>query len=227
VASTAGTSSRGCASRPRSAGCSRGRVPDFLADATATLDTRTQHTVIEPFGTPGHRARFTPDRVEIQAADGTVLAGRDEPRRAFDGHPPDRLRDELQTAYFAGYAFWTYLTVPFLLSWDGVRVTELEPWRENGETWRRLRAEFPEHIATHNRVQTLYFGADDHLLRRHDYAADVVSGNPLTAHYTADYRTFDGFGFPTRRRVLRRNPDNTTSEEPVIVSLDIHSVALS
>lgn len=201
--------------------------PDFLVNTTATLDTRSQHTVIEPFGAPGHRGVFTPEHVEILDADGTVLAGLDEPKRAFEGHPPDKLWDELQTAYFAGYALWTYLTVPFLLSWDGVRVSELEPWQENGETWRRLRAEFPDHVATHNSVQTLYFGADDHLLRRHDYCADVVTGRPLTAHYTADYKTFSGFGFPTRRWALRRNPDGTTLAEPVIVSLDIHSVTVS
>ncbi|MEU3183564.1 hypothetical protein ABZ707_05020 [Streptomyces sp. NPDC006923] len=201
--------------------------PDFLANTTATLLTRSQHTVIEPFGAPGHRGVFTPERVEILDADGTVLAERDEPRRAFEGHPQDRLWDGLQTAYFAGYAFWTYLTVPFLLSWDGVRATELEPWQENGETWLRLQVEFPDHIATHNSVQTLYFGADDHLLRRHDYSADVVAGTPLTAHYTAGYKTFDGFGFPTRRWVVRRKPDGTTLAAPVIVSLDIHSVSVS
>ena len=198
--------------------------PDFVARTGATLDTRSQRALIEPFGSPDRGGLFTPGHVEILDAAGTVLAERDEPRRAFASYPPDRLWDELDAAYFAGYAFWTYLTVPFLLTWDGVQAEELEPWQENGETWRRLRVEFPDHIATHSTVQTLYFGPDN-LLRRHDYSVEVLGGT-ATGHYTADYRTFDGFGFPTRRRVVRRQPDNTTSG-PVLITLDIHSVTLS
>lgn len=40
------------------------------------------------------------------------------------------------------------------------------------------------------------------LLKRHDYFTDVAKGN--VAHYCMDYRTFDGFAFPTRRRVVGR-----------------------
>jgi hypothetical protein len=48
----------------------------------------------------------------------------------------------------------------------------------------------------------------------------------LTAHYTADYRTFDGLAFPTRRHVLRRSPGGTTLGDRLI-TLDLHSVAVS
>jgi hypothetical protein len=198
--------------------------PDFLASTGATLDTRSQRAVIEPFGAADRRGLFTPDQVEVLDADGTVVAERDEPRDAFARYPPGRLWDEMDAAYFVGYALWTYLTIPFLLAWDGVRAEEVEPWAEDGETWRRLRIEFPGHIATHSPVQTLYIGPDN-LLRRHDYSVDILGGT-ATAHYTADYRTFDGFGFPTRRRVVRRQPDNTTSG-PVLIALDIHSLSLS
>lgn len=196
--------------------------PDFLADMAVTIDTRAERAEIRPFGAPDRHARFTPDHVEIVDEHGAVLAEHHEPRRVFDGHPAGELWSEVQAAYFGGYAFWTYLMIPFLLTWDGIQSTEIEPWQENGETWRRLRVEFPDHIATHNSVQTLYFGAENHLLRRHDYSPDVL-GNPLTAHYTGDYRTYDGFAFPTRRRVKRRQPDNTTFGE-TIINLDIHSV---
>lgn len=196
--------------------------PDFLADFDATIDTRTQRAVIERFGAPDHLARYTPDHVDIVDTTGTVLAARNEPRRAFDGHAPGELWHGVQAAYFAGYAFWTYLTLPFLLSWEGVRTVEIGPWQENGETWRRLRVEFPDRIVTHNAVQTLYFGAEDHRLRRHDYSPDLL-GSPLTAHYPGEYREFDGFAFPTRRRMVRREPDNTTSGE-TLITLDIHSV---
>jgi hypothetical protein len=42
--------------------------------------------------------------------------------------------DELHGAYFNGEALWTYLTTPFLLAGDGVRVEEAEPWQEGAET---------------------------------------------------------------------------------------------
>ncbi len=61
-----------------------------------------------------------PTRIKISSSDGTMLAAHDEPRHAF-----------------GGYAFWTYLTMPFLLACDGVQAEEIEPWHENGETWRR------------------------------------------------------------------------------------------
>jgi len=198
--------------------------PDFMTGTGATLDLHAQRVLFQPFGGPDRRGLYTPAHVEVQDAAGAVLAERDDPRQAFAAYPPGRLFDELDMAYFGGYAFWTYLTVPFLLAWDGVRVEETGPWQENGETWRRLRVEFPDYIATHTTVQALYFGPDN-LLRRHDYSVEVFGGT-MTAHYTMDYRTFDGFGFPTRRRVRRRRPDGT-AYGPVLITVDIDSVALS
>jgi hypothetical protein len=132
--------------------------------------------------------------------------------------------DQLQKAYFAGYALWNYTNIPFLFTRDGFRTDEIEPWQENGETWRRLLVEYLAHIASHSPVQTFYFGADDHLLRRHDYNVDVLGPDYPVANYAADHRTFDGFSFPTRRRVVPRDPDNTTRPGPIIVSIDIESV---
>lgn len=194
-----------------------------LAHTVATVSTRTEAMSFESFGGPGRRSVFTPGHLEIVDAAGRVLAERDDPRSAFAGHPNSSTWDELHTAYYSGYAFWNYLNLPFLLTWDGFRTTEVEPWRENGETWRRLRVEFPDHVATHNAVQTLYFGADDHLLRRHDYNGDVYRGF-ATAHYTADHREFGGFSLPTRRWVVDRRDDNTTAAGPIRVSIDIASV---
>ena len=196
-----------------------------LAQTVATLDTRSQDVTYNPFGQPGHRSRYTPDRVEITEIDGTVLAASDDPRRLFEGNKASPWGG-LHKAYFAGYALWNYLGLPFLLAGHGFRVEEIEPWQEHGETWRRLRAEFPSHIVTHNALQTFYFGADDHLLRRHDYDAEVLGGHP-TAHYSTNYKGFDGFTFPTRRRVVPRNSDNTTQEGPILVSLDIRSITAS
>ncbi|SEE35420.1 hypothetical protein [Streptomyces sp. KS_5] len=194
----------------------------FLARTGVTLDTRSQRASLEPFGSPAHRGVYARDRVEIFDEDGELRAERDEPRRHVFG----TRWDELSSAYFAGYTLWNSLTVPFLFSWTGFEVTEIAPWQERGEIWRRLQLRFPPYIGTHSPVQTCYFDSEDYLLRRHDYSADVIGQVP-TAQYTANYETFDGFRFPTRTRVALRNPDNTSQQGPVIVSLDIDSVTAS
>ncbi|MFJ7217399.1 hypothetical protein [Amycolatopsis sp. NPDC098790] len=196
-----------------------------LADTAAIVDTRAQRVTWERFGKPGHSARYSPQRVEVLDVDGRTLAERDDPRGAFAGFTHQTPWDELHKAYFSGYAFWNYVNTPFLLAQEGVETTEIDPWQQDGETWRRLAVRFPARIATHNTEQTFYFG-EDFLLRRHDYAGDVVGGF-ATAHYVANHRTFDGFVFPTRRWVVPRLPDGSTLEGPVVVSLDIRSVAVS
>lgn len=194
-----------------------------LAATTATVDTRDQRVIFDPIGESGHRSLYTRDHVEITDADGAVLDASDEPRRMFDGHAKSSSWTRLHKAYFASYALWNYLSLPFLLTRPGFQVEEIEPWQEDGRTWRRLRAEFPAHIATHATVQTFYFDSEDHLLRRHDYDADVLGALP-TAHYTTDHRDFGGIIFPTRRWVVFRNADNTTQDAPILVSLDIRSI---
>jgi hypothetical protein len=80
-----------------------------------------------------------------------------QPRSSSQGHTLETPWSDLQLAYFAGCAMWTYLNTPFLLVRRGVESEELEPWQEAGETWRRLRVRFPADIATHSTEQTLYF----------------------------------------------------------------------
>jgi hypothetical protein len=78
-------------------------------------------------------------------------------------------------------------------------VEEIEPWDEDGELWRRLKVIFPDNSASHTRTQVSYFGPDG-LLRRHDYAVDVLGG-AKGAHYIGDYHDHGGIVMPHRRRV--------------------------
>jgi len=80
-------------------------------------------------------------------------------------------------------------------------------------------------IDTHCAVQKFYF--DDHgMLQRHDYFTDVAKGN--MAHYCMDYNTFDGFVFPTRRRVISRGDGEfTATGGPLSVLIDIESVVVN
>jgi hypothetical protein len=162
-----------------------------------------------------------PERVAIQTADGEVLEQRTDPRSTYP--MPFELTtrwDALQVAYFASYAVWNYLTSPFLLTYPGVQAQEIEPWDEDGESWRRLRVTFPETIATHNRDQVFYFDSN-YMLRHLDYQPEVT--NAPIAHYVSDHKEFDGFIFPTRRRVYARNSEGIAIKRllaPITIDVD-------
>src|SRR5215813_8270474 len=97
----------------------------------------------QPFGPDNRRTRFCPDRVAIEDAQGKVLEELAAPRASFTGHALETPWTEPQLAYFAGYAMWTYLNLPFLALHEGVEVEELPIWHENREAWRPFRLTFP------------------------------------------------------------------------------------
>jgi len=131
--------------------------------------------------------------------------------------------DPLHRAYFNGYALWTYLTTPFLFAEPGFRVAEIAPVQE-GETWRGLRATFPDDIATHSGEQDFYFGPD-RLLRRHDYHVDVAGGF-AAAQLVSRFVEVQGLRFPTRRRAYQRGDDLRPKLDPLMVSIDLADFAL-
>jgi len=124
-----------------------------------------------PFGAPGRHSSFTPGRVAIEDEDGKVLESLDQPRASFAGHALETW-NTLQLAYFVGTAMWTYLTQPFTFAMPGFETSELGPWEEAGQRWRRLRVIWPSQLATHSTEQTLYFDDADHIAR-HDYDVEV------------------------------------------------------
>ena len=90
---------------------------------------------VRPFGADDQKTNFTPERVAIEKLDGRVVAERVDPRESFKGHVLTTPWDPLQRAYFNGYALWTYLTTPFLMTLPGFTVKELDPIEDNGERW--------------------------------------------------------------------------------------------
>jgi hypothetical protein len=206
--------------------------PDAFLDETLTIDVHRQHAVFTPWVAPDHRVTLDvdPERVTVQGADGRTIDGRMNPRRSYAGYNLSSAWDSPQVGYFLGYAMWNYLTTPYLLTRPGVQTREIEPWDEEGETWRRLHVTFPSTIATHTAQQIFYFGADG-LLRRLDYTVDV-NANARAANYADAYRTFDGLVFPTRRRIYPRNPDGTPNRQlpgpdGSAISIDIHDIRLA
>lgn len=197
-------------------------VPQDSTPRRMTVWLHEARSSVFPFGAPDQRTMFTPERIAIEKLDGTTLAERQTPRDSFAGHQMTTPWDALQRAYFNGYAMWTYLTTPFLLAMDGVRVEETEAWREGEETWRVLRAYFPGSIGTHNGIQDFFFG-EDLMLRRHDYTVNVAGGF-AAAQLTSDYVVANGISLPTKRRAYTRGSDRRPILEMLMVSIDISEV---
>jgi len=189
------------------------------APRTIGIELHRERASVEPFGRPGQRVAFSPGRVAIIAADGRIVAMRDNPRAAFARHDMRTHWDPLHRAYFEGSALWTYMTTPFLLATDGFDVREIEPWQEGTEVWRGLRATFPAEIASHSLEQDFYFGPDM-LIRRHDYRIEIA-GNFPAAHYASEPVTVAGITMPTRRRIYLRDADLMPLREELMVSIDL------
>jgi hypothetical protein len=181
-----------------------------------------ERSSVSPYGAPDQRTMFTPDRIAIEKLDGTLIAERLAPKDSFAGHQMNTPWDPLHRAYFNGEALWTYLTTPFLLAMDGVRVEETESWHQGSEKWRVLRAYFPGSIETHSQIQDFFFG-EDLQLRRHDYAVNIAGGF-AAAQLTSDYVTIQGISLPTKRRAYTRGPDRRPILEMLMVSIDIGEI---
>jgi hypothetical protein len=202
----------------------RTRVPgNRFSDYRLTVEVAEPRTVLDPFPTEGQRAVFDHGAARIEDDRGGSVAVRSHPRPAFFGRSGLRrnLRwDALDSAYFAGYAMWNYLTTPLLLTRDGVRVAEGEPWMEDGERWQRLEVDFLAALDTHSAHQTFYFDAR-RLLRRHDYVAEVVGRWARAAHYCEEHAEAGGLVFPTRRWVRPIGPGNRSLSFPTMVWIEL------
>jgi hypothetical protein len=176
-----------------------------------------------PFTENGQRSKYTPSHVAVVDDGDRVLAQRDNPRDSFKDQGPTTPWDNIQLAYFSGYAVWNYLTAPFIFTWDGVETEELEPWDANGEVWRRLQVRFPAHLHTHSDVQTFYVNSDG-LLCRMDYFVPLTGIPRAAAQYLSAHRSFDGIVVPTQRRAFPILPDGNKMEAPTVV-IDIFDIS--
>ena len=195
-----------------------------LADVTLKVDLRGERVSHWPFGSPDKRSRFEPQRVALENRNGEVLEELLQPRSSFTGHTFQTPWTDLQLAYFVGCAMWTYMNTPFFLARPGVQFEEVEPWQEAGETWRRLKVNFPAEIATHSKEQMLYFDQQG-LLKRHDYHMEIA-GDIGAAHYVSDSQIFSGIVIPTKHRIFGLQSDGLAAPEPLVVSIDIDQIVL-
>jgi hypothetical protein len=194
--------------------------PQDASPRRMTVDLQREWSSVQPFGAEDQKTDFTPERVAIEKLDGRVVAERLNPRDSFAGHQLATPWDPLHRAYFNGYALWTYLTTPFLLTMPGVTARAIDPVEQDGEKLTGLQAHFPPELATHSAVQEFFFG-EDHLLRRHDYRVDVA-GKFRAIQYVSNSVEVDGIMVPATRRAFRC--DAQGRPEQLMVSIDISDI---
>lgn len=199
-----------------------------LSTFAVEVSVAEQRTVLHDFPHAGQRGVFDRGAARIERHGGELTDIRTDPRSAFHGLSGIRRNfhwDPLDTTYFAGYAFWNYLTAPHLLTRDGVTVTESGPCRHSGRQWRRLLADFPSDINTHCREQIFYVDTDG-LIGRHDFTAEPVGTWANAALYSTRYRRIDGILFPTQRRVFPRGPGRSVLPRPTLLALDFDEIEI-
>jgi hypothetical protein len=169
---------------------------------------------------------YTPDRIAIESGNGVLIEELYNPRSSYTGHEWETKWSNLQLSYFSGYATWNYFNTPFQFARPGFEIKEIEPWQENGETWRRLEVKWPKDIHTHSEVQTLYID-EDMLIRRLDYKVEVA-GNVLCAHYLSEYKLISGIKIATKRTVYLVGDNNQPRlDYPIVVSIDFSNIKLN
>ena len=199
----------------------QGVLDDVFVRASLHQERESHH----PFGAADRRSAFTPERVAIETTAGDVVEAMEQPRASFAGHTLETPWTALQLAYFVGTAMWTYLTQPFTFARPGFETTELDPWQEGAEQWRRLHVVWPGYLATHSTEQTLYVG-NDGLFRRHDYDVEI-SGGTSGAHYISDYTKVADIMIPTRHRIFPRSREGQALAKQLIVSIDLSEIAFT
>jgi hypothetical protein len=143
---------------------------------------------------PGEHGVFDRGRVALGDAEPA------EHRATFSGAGRRRRWSALDALYFFGYALTHYHSLPWSLR--EAEALAVQRTRQSGAR-HALTVRFPRKVHTHSEVQTIYF-AEDGLIVRHDYVAEVISPWAHGAHLWLDPVEVQGIPIATHRRVLTR-----------------------
>lgn len=167
-----------------------------------------------PIDLRGHFGVLAGQNVWIETPTGTVVARRDEARQFFPGGRRRLWWDALDQTYFAGYALWNYLVFPALLLRRDISWTPISP--------TVLEAFFQPSVPTHCEVQQFHFDRATHLLRRHDYTAEVFGSLARAANVVLEHGQWEGIPYPAQRQVTPRRRDGRLRIFPVLVWIAVH-----
>jgi hypothetical protein len=197
---------------------------EVFRQVTVSAQLHEERIELDPASFEGRHTVFDGRQLVMHDAACRPVEVWDDPAAQFSGHSFETPWTKMHAAYFSSEALWTYLTMPFLFTYPGFAVEEIEPWHEDDEVWRSLRVTFPDYIVSHHREQIARFGPDG-LLRRHDYVVDILPG-AAGANYAHGYRNIDGIMFPTQRRIYAYDEVFVKVPDPILVAFDILDISL-
>lgn len=179
----------------------KGAGKTFPVPSRAEIWPREGVAVLHDFPSGGARGLFSSGHLQLLDDGGQVREEATNHRASFAGWRRYRRWTPLDALYFFGYALTHYHTLPFTLV-DAVPL-RLRTGRVGGLRLRGVEARIPPLVHTHSSVQTFYF-AEDGLLRRHDYVAEVVGTWARGAHFWDDFVLAGGLPVARRRHVRAR-----------------------
>lgn len=107
----------------------------------------------------------------------------------------------------------------------GYAAEEIEPWTDDGGTWRWLVVTYPKDVSAVSHEQTYYLD-DIGLIRGLDCTVNVLGGRQMVA-LVSGYRAFDGVMVPTRRRVYARDANGDRLRGSTALAIDIADARFS
>lgn len=177
------------------------------------VDLQEPHIRLSPFGKQAGTAVLESGSVRIEDPTGQTVSSRVDPRRFFPYGRRLFCWDELDLAYFCGYAAWNYLAFPRLLLRTDIA------WRQQAPD--TLEAEFPIDFPTHSRRQRFRFDPVTHLLRQHEYTAQVMGSWARAANVVKNHAAWCGIQYASSRRVTPRLPNGRPAWWPVLVWIEV------
>lgn len=196
--------------------CERKQLKRMMPLARFLLSLREQRVIIV-LPEDQKQLLIQPDSVSSIGERGLELERLVDPKTTLMREGPDAAWDILRGAYFVGSTVWHNVTAPFLYTFPGFDIQEVEPWSEDDEIWRVLKITFPASIDAHARVQYAYFG-DDGLLRRQRYKVDVLGGLE-SVNYVTGYEKLSGIMVPTSRVVFGCDANGHKLEQMLLAEI--------
>ena len=188
-------------------------------NARVVVGVRRPRARITPIDKKGHVGVLDGDDVRLENEDRRTIASRAAARRSFPGGRRGLWWDVLDMTYFAGYAFWNYLTFPALILRDDIAWEQIEA--------DVLEARFPAALPTHSAVQRFTIDPATGRLRRHDYVAEIIGPWASAANVVVSHGESGGVPFVSRRRVTPVLPGGKPAPIPVLVDIVVHDWELT
>ncbi len=143
-------------------------------------------------------------------------------------HAPTKTRDtpwdDFDVAYFSSEALWTYLTVPFLYTYPGVKMKSFPLGKKTVRSGAASKSLSPKTLS-------LTIDSLSPTLVRMDCSAGTtilsIFSRATGADYASNYRNVDGIIVPTTRRVYAYDAEQHKIPDPLLVAIDMGEITFT